>query len=511
MKRACDLIAHWAREDGGARALSDTTGSLTYAQLDAATDAAASVLAGRGVGAADRVLLVAENDVAAVVLLLATQRLGAWPALVNPRVGATEVAAMRRRLEPRIVLYSTQSSPAAEVLAEAARARPIEVTLTGVRGSVPEALPASGSVTQADVGLLLFTSGTTGTPKAVMLSHDGLVELGRVLAGSRHTRHGDVVQGTAPLSHIMGVANLMAALHAGASLVLVPRLELPALVAAIAAGEITHLSVVPALYARLCEYIETHGIDLSSHALKYVSAGGAPLDGALKSRVERLLGLRLVNGYGMTECAPGCRTRPDRESPPGCIGWPEEGVEARIVVAGGERGSGARAESVTVDDAKAGEPGELWLRSPTQMLGYFGDDAATAAALRPGGWLATGDLARWLTDGSIEIVGRRKEMIIRSGFNVYPAEVEAALNALDGVLQSAVVGRPAANGDEDVVAFVQPRGTAACEPEALRQALRARLAPYKIPSRIVLLDALPLGTTGKIQKTRLVELLQEDK
>ncbi|HXA93471.1 MAG TPA: fatty acid--CoA ligase family protein [Steroidobacteraceae bacterium] len=139
------------------------------------------------------------------------------------------------------------------------------------------------------------------------------------------------------------------------------------------------------------------------------------------------------------------------------------------------------------------------------MLGYYRDPAATAAALRPGGWLATGDLARWRPDGSIALVGRCKEMIIRAGFNVYPAEVEAAINRQPGVLQSGVVGRKRADGDEEVVAFVQPRVDASLEVATLRAGLRAQLAPYKVPAQIVVVEQLPLGSSGKIHKAVLME------
>jgi acyl-CoA synthetase (AMP-forming)/AMP-acid ligase II len=303
----------------------------------------------------------------------------------------------------------------------------------------------------------------------------------------------------APLSHIMGIANLMVTLWAGATLALMGRLDLKELVDALASGERTHLSAVPTVYARLCEYITANHIDLSRHRVRYLSAGGAPLDAGVKARVEELFGVRLVNGYGMTECAPGCRSRADVDTPAESIGWPEEGVEARIVK------QDATPAATEAADVAAEETGELWLRSPSSMLGYYRDPAATAAALRPGGWLATGDLARWRPDGSIALVGRCKEMIIRAGFNVYPAEVEAAINRQPGVLQSGVVGRKRADGDEEVVAFVQPRVDASLEVATLRAGLRAQLAPYKVPAQIVVVEQLPLGSSGKIHKAVLME------
>jgi long-chain acyl-CoA synthetase len=274
----------------------------------------------------------------------------------------------------------------------------------------------------------------------------------------------------------------MAALAAGATLQLMPRLDVGALVRAIAAGEITHLSLVPTAYQRLCDYLESREASVQPSGLPYISAGGAPLDPTLKQRVERLLGLRLVNGYGMTECAPGSRTRPDRDAPANCIGWPEAGVEMRV---------------------DGDDTGELLLRSATRMIGYFGAPGETAAMLRPDGWLATGDLARRLPDGSFELVGRKKEMIIRSGFNVYPAEVEAVLNSLPAVSQSAVLGRRLDDSNEEVVAFVRLHDPGSTDAATIAREAGKSLAPYKRPSRIVLVDEFPLGPTGKILKHRL--------
>jgi acyl-CoA synthetase (AMP-forming)/AMP-acid ligase II len=285
----------------------------------------------------------------------------------------------------------------------------------------------------------------------------------------------------------MGISNFMAALVAGATLQLMPKLDVAMLIAAIQAGEVTHLSLVPTAYQRLCDYMEGDGLSLSGKGLRYISVGGAPLDPTLKIRVERLLGLRLVNGYGMTECAPGSRTRPDRDAPADCIGWPESGVEMKI---------------------DGDDTGELLMRSATMMLGYFGAPSEAVAILRPDGWLATGDLARRLPDGSFQLVGRKKEMIIRSGFNVYPAEVEAALNALPTVRESAVLGCKLADGNEEVVAFVQLRDAASQDVVSIASELALRLAPYKRPARIVLVEDFPLGPTGKIAKHKLRETVR---
>lgn len=492
------LVARWAEQRAEQVAVLDTARQLSYAQLAAAIETAAEQFSSRGVRAGDRVMIIAENTVAAVVLMLGAQRLDAWPAIVNARIPAREIGALRACADARLTAYAISDSPASSAHAEADGVRDIADTAFGRIGfgaasadCAPE--PAFPDA-QRQVALMIFTSGTTGTPKAVMLSHHGLLNLGAVLTRTRHTTADDRYSGAGPLSHIMGVANLMNILWVGASLELMPRLELPALTEAIATGRMTHLSFVPTVYARLLDHADRHAIDLSGHRLRYISSGGAPLDPGLKRRIEAAFGMPMVNGYGMTECAPAARSRHDRYSAePGCIGRPEPGVEACIVDAEGR--------AVTGDGV-----GELWLRSPSVMMGYYRNPEATAEALRPGGWLATGDLARWLADGEIAIVGRAKEMIIRSGFNVYPAEVEAALNSLPGVLQSGVVGRKAEEGNEEVVAFVEPRPGARIDQAQILDRLRELIAPYKRPQRVIVMDSLPIGATGKIWKKRLVEL-----
>ena len=465
-------------------AFRDARRSLTYGESGIAVESLARWLASRGLRADDRMLIVSENDVATPLLILAAQSLGAWPAPMNARVGPAEFETLRACADPRLVVFAAEGSAAAADLARTQATERHEDRACGEL-HVAQAAPTIGRPEGSDdVALLLFTSGTTGRAKAVMWTHAGLAELGRVLASSRATTRGSVVQCAGPLSHIMGVSNFMAALHAGATLQLMPRLEVTALADSIEAGEVTHLSLVPTAYLRLCDHLESAGRTLAGRGLRYISCGGAPLDPTLKARVERLLGLRLVNGYGMTECAPGSRTRPDVDAPADCIGWPEAGVEMRI---------------------EGGETGELVMRSATRMLGYFGQPGETAAILRDDGWLATGDLARRLPDGSYQLVGRSKEMIIRSGFNVYPAEVEAVLNALPGVHQSAVVGRREADGNEEVIAFVQWLPEATRDAVALLAAAAERLAPYKRPARIVSVDEFPLGPTGKLARRRLLE------
>jgi long-chain acyl-CoA synthetase len=300
-----------------------------------------------------------------------------------------------------------------------------------------------------------------------------------------------------PISHIVGYSNiLIASLMAGATVQLVPRFDPAALVSAIADDGITLMFGVPATYQRLLEYQAVAGIEkLPRGQLRRLAVVGAPLDVSLKSKIEAELGLPLGNGYGITECAPAIAVvRPETPRADDAAGSLITGIEARLV----KRGGGAVAP---------GEVGELHVRGPNVMRGYYRAPEATAAAIDADGWFNTGDLARF-EDDILYIVGRTKELIIRSGSNVYPPEVEAVLNEHPAVVQSAVIGRPVP-GNEEVVAYVQLLPGSAATPADLMAHADRLLTPYKRPSEIIVVDALPAGSTGKILKHQLADAARD--
>jgi acyl-CoA synthetase (AMP-forming)/AMP-acid ligase II len=258
---------------------------------------------------------------------------------------------------------------------------------------------------------------------------------------------------------------------------------------------ITILNGVPATYQRLLEYSRNAGLPkLDRGRLRVISVAGAPLDLELKLRVEQELGLPLLNGYGITECSPGISgVRPGNPRSDHAVGTIMPGIEAKLV---GHDGS-------PVAD---GAVGELHVRGPNVMRGYYRAPDLTAKAIDPDGWFNTGDLARF-ENGAMYIVGRTKEMIIRSGFNVYPAEIEAVLSTHDAVVQCAVVGRPV-EGNEEIVAFVQLIKGSTASAQDLMAHIGPQLTSYKRPSEIVLMDALPATSTGKLLKHKLAESLR---
>ena len=267
---------------------------------------------------------------------------------------------------------------------------------------------------------------------------------------------------------------------------------------ALAEEGITILNGVPATYQRLLEYKQMAGLPkLERGALRLMGVAGAPLDLELKARVEKELGLPLFNAFGITECSPGISgVRPEAPRSDNSVGTLIAGIEARIV---GRDGAAVA----------NGEIGELHVRGPNVMRGYYRAPDLTAKAIDPDGWFNTGDLARFEGD-ALFIVGRTKEMIIRSGFNVYPAEIEAVLSTHSDVVQCAVVGRPV-EGNEEIVAFVQLLKGSPATAQDLMAHVAPQLTSYKRPSEIILMDALPATSTGKLLKHKLAESLPQMK
>ncbi len=334
----------------------------------------------------------------------------------------------------------------------------------------------------------MFTSRHHGAAEGVVHSHAAILYQG-ASRPSRRVGPRDSLYIVAPLAHAIGLgSNLVTASVAGAEAVLAPRFDPGVLARDIAAGRITFMVAVPQVYAKLLDHAAAEGIDLSHHGMRFTGTGGAPVDISLKERMKAVFGLPFGNAYGCTEMTPITRVPDGVEASGDAIGIAAPGCEVRVV---DERGQDAASDAV----------GELWARGPSRMLCYFRDEAATAAAIAPGGWLRTGDMARRDADGQFYIVGRGKELIIRSGFNVYPVEVETVLNAYPGVVQSAVVGRRVA-GDEEVVAFVQAAAGVVLDMAALRAHCRKNMAGYKVPAEIAVTE-MPIGPTGKILKSAL--------
>ena len=480
-------------------ALVDDGTTLTYRALDRSVRLVAETLRALGIRAGDRMMIVSENSIPLACLLLAASRLDAWAIVVNPRLSPREVDQIRDHSGARRAFFTADVSQ--EAAAHATRFGAPVQDVGPLHGIGVSALREETSTEPVEVdgakqvAVLIYTSGTTGTPKGVMLTHRNLLFSAKGTAALRNMTADDVQYCVLPISHIVGISLLTMTLMVGATVRLLAKYEPAALVKAMAEEGITILNGVPATYQRLLEYQRNAGLPkFDRGALRLIAVAGAPLDLELKSRVEQELGLPLLNGYGITECSPGISgVRPDNPRADHAVGTILPGLEAKLVGRDGKA-------------VANGGVGELHVRGPNVMRGYYRAPDLTAKAIDPDGWFNTGDLARFEGD-YLYIVGRTKEMIIRSGFNVYPAEIEAVLSTHDAVVQCAVVGREA-DGNEEVVAFVQLiKGS-----KATAQDLMAHVAPqltsYKRPSEIILRDALPATSTGKILKHKLAESLR---
>ncbi len=490
-----ELVARAMQATPDARAIRDVDGrEASYAaHWQAITDTAA-LLQEHGLKADDRLMIAAENCHATAVLIFAASLAGAVAVPVNARMSKPEIARITTHASPRLIAYTTGFSTDATRHAQAAGARDFSLGFGAFALSAP--LPVSGDDATADTAVILYTTGTTGDPKGVMLTHGNLCFAGDASAKLRNIRGQDLVYGVLPMTHVFGLASmLMATSTSGAAMQLESRFQPDRLYAALKAGA-TIFPGVPQMHALLMSYVTDQGLaGLGDVPLHYVSSGGAPLDPAWKRKAEAFYGLPLQNGYGLTETTAGVSaTKNPLGSTDISCGPPLPGVEIML----------------DTDVPAATDPGvgEVLTRGPHVMAGYFRNAQATSDAMQDG-WLRTGDLGRIDDTGALHIVGRAKELIIRGGFNVYPPEVEAAFNDHAAVVQCAVVGRSLPGGDEEVLAFVQCADPKTLDTNELRTFVAARLTGYKRPNRIIAAATLPAAPSGKILKHKLIAVFAD--
>ncbi|GAA3389821.1 long-chain fatty acid--CoA ligase [Streptomyces roseoviridis] len=463
---------------------------ITYAELDDSSARAATLLRSEGVEPGDRVALMLPNVPEFVVLYYGNLRAGAVVVPMNPLLKTRE-SAFHLTDSGAVRLFEWHQAPGEGAQgAAAAGVRHTAVEPAGFAAELArhEPLPGAAEVDGEDMAVLLYTSGTTGHPKGAVLTHAGLrhntevngVEIQRMTPD-------DVVVGCLPLFHIFGqICTMSTAVRSGASLVMIPRFEPGAVLDAIARERATVFEGVPTMYAALLQYPSE--ADVST--LRMCISGGASLPVEILHGFERRFGCAVLEGFGMSETSPVVTfNHPDRPRKAGSVGTPIRDVEVRLLDDKGQ-------------DVTPGEVGELAVRGPNVMKGYWNRPEETAAAV-PDGWLRTGDLARADEDGFLYIVDRKKDMIIRGGYNVYPREIEEVLHEHPAVALAAVVGVPHADLGEEVAAAVVLRPSAQATPDELREYVRERMAAYKYPRHVWLVDRLPLGPSGKILKREI--------
>ena len=462
---------------------------ITYGELKSRVEAARGGLATLGVEAGDRVAIVLGNTPSFVVAYLAVVGMGGVAVLCNP---ASPQAELERELRSVTTTFAIVGPAAAEAatrigLGAVVTADGAEVDggwrlddLSGTAVDVVEVQPS-------DLAVLVFTSGTAGPPKAAMLTHGNLVNnIDQIQRHpGREVQSDDVAYGLLPLFHIFGLNVVLGlTLRAGGCVVLRETFDPAAAASDIARHGVTLVAGAPPMFAAWVAGAD-RGVATDAFAkVRLAVSGAAPLSAETSRAFEQRFGIPLREGYGLTEASPVVTSSLlDRPTKPGSVGVPLPGLEVRLVDEDGQ-------------DALAGDPGEIWVKGPNVFAGYWEDSKATAAALAPGGWLRTGDVAVVDDEGELWLVDRAKDLIIVSGFNVFPAEVEDVLKAHPKVLDAAVIGCPDERTGERVQAYVVAAPD--LETAELSAHCSHHLARYKCPSQIELVDTLPHASSGKL-------------
>ena len=453
----------------------------TYGDLNARVASGRAALRGQLQPGANVVVLGDSSiDFIAAVLTALSAGLAVVPLHTRHPRGEIEHAVNLAR--PRLII-STDN--AAQSLAQGLGADQVSAAeLFATQPSEPMPIVA---LKANDPALLMFTSGTAGSPRIATLSH------GNVMASIEHSlaaagafsRERQVVLGVIPFTHVLGIVSVVGfTLAAGSTLVLTPSVDALAVADIIAANGVTFLVAPPVFWYRLT----TAGVDPAKlGSVKVAMSGAAPLSGSIARALAEQFDINIRQGYGLTEASPGLTSSVGTDAPPTSVGRPLPGVQLRLVDEFG-------------DDALVGDVGEVWAKGDNIFSGYLGDPEATAMVIDDAGWLHTGDLAVVDESGFLFIVGRNKDQIIVSGFNVHPGEVEERLSEHHSVASAAVVGEPDREYGEVIVAYVV--GAAGMVPDAdvLEAHCRKRLAGYKVPRRFEFVDELPRGMTGKVRR-----------
>ena len=505
--------------------------TTTYSELGSQIDRAAEGLRLAGVQAGDRVALILPNCPQHIIAFYAILRLGAIVVEHNPLYTGAELRHMFEdhgakaaivwdKISGRITglptdirpvhIYAVNLIKAMPALTRAALKLPVkkaresreklEGTAPGTTSwaqllKSPPIDPDFKRPTAHDVALLQYTSGTTGLPKGVMLTHRNLESNGRM--GEAWIQPGDdeCIYSVLPLFHAYGMTlGVTIAALCRARLVLFPTVDMGLITKAMKKTRPTILPAVPPVYRRLMDVAKEQGISLQG--VRYAVSGAMNLPPELVAEWEEASGGYMVEGYGLTECAPLVSCNPLNDTRrAGSIGIPFPSTDIRVV------------DPETLQDVPLGEEGELWVHGPQRFAGYWKREEDTQKTITADGWLRTGDIVRLDEDYFIQIVDRIKEVIITGGFNVSPTEVETALKQHDSVADAAVVGIPQASGGELVVAAVIPAEGHAVDEHALREHCYARVTRYKVPRKIVAVDDLPRSMLGKILRRKVREQL----
>ncbi len=481
---AANLVAT-AAEHGDRPAVRLDDHVLTYDDLLAGAAAVAGTLRDRGISPGDRIGLVLPNVPAFPILFYGALLAGATVVPMNPLLKAREVQYYLKDSGMSLVFGW---DGAGDAVSEGAKAEGVDAVVVGAMGPTESSgTPVTDPVERADddTAVILYTSGTTGQPKGAELTHHNLSSnASTTVTALIHITPDDVIMGCLPLFHVFGLTcGLNASVATGSCLTLIPRFDAGKALAVVARDEVTVFEGVPTMYAGMLHHADADTADVST--LRTCISGGSAMPVEIMKSFEEKFGCVILEGYGLSETSPVASfNQPGMERKPGTIGVEVPGCEMKVVDDDGE-------------EVAQGEPGEIAIRGENVMKGYWGRPEATAESI-PDGWFRTGDVATKDADGYYTIVDRKKDLIIRGGYNVYPREIEEALYEHPAVAEAAVIGIKHADLGEEIGAAVAFKPGESADPEELKAFVKERVAAYKYPRHVWVVEQLPKGPTGKI-------------
>ena len=487
------ILTESAQRDPAHVALKLDATEVSYAMLDEATARLAGVLAEEGLAVGDRVGIMLPNVPYFAICYYGVLRAGGVVVPMNVLLKRREVAFYLSDSGAKLLFAWEGFAQDAEVGAQDAGAACVIVApgsfeqLLGGADPRPEVVDRDPD----DTAVVLYTSGTTGTPKGAELTHQNLTRNAEVSRSLFDLGSEVMTLGALPLFHSFGqTCGLNATISAGGTLILIPRFDPGKALEIIQRDRVNLFEGVPTMYNALLHYPERDKFDTST--LQLCVSGGSAMPVELLRGFEDAFGCKVLEGYGLSESSPVASFNPrERERKPGSIGVPVSGVEMKVV-------------DDEDNDVPQGEIGEIVIRGHNVMKGYWNRPDATGETLRDG-WLHTGDMATIDEEGYFFIVDRKKDMIIRGGYNVYPREIEEVLYEHPDVIEAAVVGLPHDELGEEVGAAVTLKDTSTATAQELSDFVKGQVAAYKYPRRVWFVDELPKGPTGKILK-REIEL-----
>jgi long-chain acyl-CoA synthetase len=492
MGSLANLLTDTAARHGDRPALKLDDAVVTYAQLNEGASRVAGLLKAKGLQPGDRVGIMLPNVPYFAIVYYGILRAGGVVVPMNPLLKGREVAFYLGDPGARSLFAWHGFAEPAQAGAQEAGAELflVEPGMVGGRRGAPA--PAREDVERdgSDTAVILYTSGTTGTPKGAELTHQNLLDNCRYGSAELvHTSEEDVILGALPLFHSFGqTCCLNGAVRVGACLTMIPRFEPGKALEIIERDHVTVFEGVPTMYHALLNHPERERFDTSS--LRICVSGGSAMPVEVLRGFDEAFGASILEGYGLSETSPVASfNHPERERKPGSIGTPIEGVEMKVV-------------DDSDNDVPQGEVGEIVIRGHNVMKGYWNRPDATAEVMR-GGWFHSGDMATVDEDGYFFIVDRKKDMIIRGGYNVYPREIEEVLYEHPAVSEAAVVGVEDPSMGEEVGAAIVVRPGEEADAEDIRGFVKERVAAYKYPRKIWFVDELPKGPTGKILKREI--------